>query len=287
MEFAAKSGVKRVRWAMASPSLNSNTNAFPFDRMKQARSSIEEIWQCCKEFSLEPHMDCTVPKCLLPDAMYGRFEKIWPGSLRSSNCGYPLDLLPGLIIWSCFGVGGAVAYNLRDFTSRGELVRRLDEELGRFRWYSTARRCKKCELRIEQKCQGGCLGYDSNLQARCEAYSRHRNRVRKILKLISEAQIAKAKAELSLIEDDTDDYLILSLRAYVYARSNMIENARANLERVDAAYQMQPLFLLALSHILELEGDEFGARNCIKELSQAAQKNAWEAELIGNNLVMA
>lgn len=152
-------GLKSIRYSITTPA-EANTHA-TIDFYKQYAEYLINFIYDCKKNGIEARIDCNnPPKCIFSSDQLIDIMLSESNIAQKPTCGLVMDVRPNLDVSRCFVFEDYHKVNLRDYSSIRELEEIFNRKIDSKRFLiPTFEQCTTCRFFIEQKCQGGCMGY--------------------------------------------------------------------------------------------------------------------------------
>lgn len=159
LEKVRRYRVAAVRWALAFPS----APGAAFVTREQLPLVGERIVRLLEDLAAQgvrTYVDCPLPYCIFSDAQLGLISRQALSVINWGYCGLTLEVNPDLTVKACPAQREEERVALTAFADMQALQRYF---FTRMSVYKAAHRlyehCADCRYYLQQRCQGGCLGY--------------------------------------------------------------------------------------------------------------------------------
>jgi MoaA/NifB/PqqE/SkfB family radical SAM enzyme len=147
-----KFGLKRHLTIQVAAPAESNADYIPFDRYRQLIGRLKLCRDILGRQGISCAIDChSIPLCVIREAPDTGLP------LRTSCEFFPVDIGPDLSVWPCFPLS-ELAVSLDRFRNLSEAQDYFMQE-SRRRTLCFDESCDGCPEREDQRCSGGCLGF--------------------------------------------------------------------------------------------------------------------------------
>jgi MoaA/NifB/PqqE/SkfB family radical SAM enzyme len=169
LKLVEKYGFKNIRLSFSMPVIfNGRKNThLQIGDYKKVGKDVVEFTRKVEALGAKVGMDNTVPICMFTPEELGELllkQVVVPE--RNFVCYPAIDIGPDLSIWRCFGTSKLFNKKLSDFNSLEEIYEYYQRASRLYQFkYFPLEECKNCNYAIEERCQGGCIGF---AEAKCE-----------------------------------------------------------------------------------------------------------------------
>lgn len=272
-------GISNIRFSFATSAHNhSSTRAYDLTDYSLNKKAINSIYSSFSGGNYTLHFDGALPLCSIPQDIYASFSLRWKSVFDTiRRCQPPFELFPDQSIRPCA--------NLTSLSYKQENSKTVEKEFywefSRFKWYPATKKCKKCNLRISQQCQMGCLGTRDDLIDIRKKYLTYKVDLDKAICLSKDKNYSESNSLLKKIDKFNTDYFVQGLLLFNFVKLKDEASFLSTYSTIDKAYLNSPLILFTILIAQENKIVINRPRREVEEkLLKELSSNIFEANLI-------
>ena len=224
IEVCTDFGVEHLRWTIACPELNQNSESSIIGPLDYTEISprVFDFLQVAYFNKIDAYLDCPIPKCFFSDEQLGRIALIQPRVLSAmDSCNPVIDVTPDLSVFRCFALSSIERKKITDFENLTETIKwynsQIDERQDIPYIFS---RCSTCDYSKDRTCRGGCIANNPKSLQRYDPMDSYLERAHHLL---TENKFEEFEEILKMVT--RKDAMISLLTAYFFEKKGDKKNA--------------------------------------------------------------